>query len=141
MPALSLTELTRTIRLKHCEVRLWHWGCETVFPDGSSVPSVPHESPHYWVISHRCGYGDDILAYCVEHDFAHAFVAEKIFGGPSAVLSGIAQGRPLKGSHAAYEELAAQTFQRWLRANERPIIGGCDWDGWKAEALELLDGA
>jgi hypothetical protein len=45
----------------------------------------------------------------------------------------------LSGYRSAYEEIAAQTFQRWLRANERPIVSGVDWDRLKAEALELLD--
>jgi hypothetical protein len=36
--------------------------------------------------------------------------------------------------------VAAQTFQRWLRANERPICSGLDWDGLKRDALDLLNG-
>lgn len=132
--------ILRTITLRHCRVRFWEWGCETIFSDGSSVPSVPHETPHYFVISHRCGYGDDLLSYCCEHDFAHSFVAEKLLDQPSVVLSGLARGHSMPGKAAAYEELVAQVFQRFLRGGERPIVGGCDWDAWASEALELLDG-
>jgi hypothetical protein len=34
--------------------------------------------------------------------------------------------------------MAAQTFQRWLRANERPILGGVDWDDLKRDALCMM---
>jgi hypothetical protein len=33
-----------------------------------------------------------------------------------------------------------QTFQRWLRAHERPIVADVDWDQLKARAITLLDG-
>lgn len=42
-------------------------GCETTFRFGSPVPAAPHDSHHYHVVAHRCGYGDDILAYLVAH--------------------------------------------------------------------------
>lgn len=136
-----MTEPRRAIRLRHCRLDVFDWGCATRFEDGSSAPSVPDwVGAHYAVIAHRTGYGDDRLAYCVEHDFAHSFVAEKLFDRPSEVLLSLAHGKTLSGRRAAYEEIAAQVFQRWLRANERPIIGGCDWDGWKREARGLLEG-
>jgi hypothetical protein len=34
--------------------------------------------------------------------------------------------------------MAAQTLQRWIRANEEPIIGGVDWRGLKGHAIGLM---
>jgi len=150
-----MTSLVRTIHLKHCRVEFHDWGAVTHHEEGVPVPATPHQTHHYREIAYRCGYtvfltggmhGTKIdwpascLMYCQEHEFAHAFIAEKLFDRPSAVLEAIAMGKPLRGNHAVYEEITAQTFQRWTRAHERPIVGGVDWDGWKAEALELLDG-
>jgi hypothetical protein len=128
------------IDLKFCSIEWTDWGCLTRFPDGAGVGAHPHEIPHYYVISHRCGYGDDTMAYCREHEFAHAFVAERLRGGPSYVLLAMAHREAVDKGAAVYEEIAAQTFQRWLRANERPILWGADWDGLKRDALSLLAG-
>ena len=46
----------------------------------------------------------------------------------------------LSGKEAAGEELMAQTLQRFLRAGERPIIGGVKWDDLRDRAARLLDG-
>lgn len=139
--AARFGDVGAVIRLKHCCILPADWGCLTVFEDGTEVPSVPDwTGAHYAVISHRTGYGDDRLRYCIEHEVAHAFVAEKLYDEPSQVLWALAHGKPLSGKRAAYEEFMAQGFQRWLRANERPILGGVPWDDWKAEALELLGG-
>ena len=129
----------KRIDLRFCSVERTEWGTCTRFPDGTSCPSVAHDSAHYHVIAHRCGYGGDLAAYTFEHDFAHAFVEERLHCRPSKVLWGLAHGVMLSGHDAAYEEIAAQTFQRWLRANERPIIGGVNWDALKHEALALLE--
>jgi hypothetical protein len=101
---------------------------------------VPHpDDPHYREITRRCGYGGDAMAYCRAHDFAHAFLEERVHARPSRVLWGVAHKRPLTADEAVYEEIAAQTFQRWLHAGEEPIVGpGVDWHGLKREALELL---
>lgn len=145
---------SRMITLDHCVIEFTDWGAITHHHQGVPVPATPHDTPHYREIAMRCGYLSRIpldiatvdawkiacLAYCQEHEFAHAFMAQKLFDRPSAVLEAIAMGHPLRGNHAIYEEITAQTFQRWTRAHERPIVGGADWDGWKAEALELLDG-
>jgi hypothetical protein len=40
---------------------------------------------------------------------------------------------------AVAEEALVMTIQRWLRANERPIISGVDWDDLKRRALEALN--
>jgi hypothetical protein len=127
------------IQLKYCtvEANLVH-ACVR-FPDGSYVNAVPHDSHQYHVIAHRCGYEDDILAYCREHEFSHAFIEQELHNRPSRVLYALAHKRPVNDAEHAYEEIAAQTFQRWLRAGERPITSGVDWISLKKKALELLD--
>jgi hypothetical protein len=114
-------------------------GCFTRYDDGATYGAHPHDTSHYHVISHRTGYGDDILAYCREHEAAHHMVSEWIAGGASQVLWPLAHGEPVIEWCATFEEMAAQQFQRWLRANERPIIGGVQWDELKRRALGLLD--
>jgi hypothetical protein len=112
----------------------------TVFTSGGAVDGAPHpEMPHYHVIAHRCGYGDDLMAYCLEHEFCHSFLSEQLHGRPSRVMFALAHGRPIAPGRAAEEEMATQMFQRWLRAHERPIVGGIDWDRLKQEALTLLE--
>lgn len=114
-------------------------GCASRYPDGTSYGAHPHNTAHYHVISHRCGYGDDILAYCREHEVAHHIVSEWIVGHPSHVIWSLAHGDEPHHGVGTIEEMAAQQFQRWLRANELPIIGGVDWGGLKQRALALLD--
>lgn len=128
------------IRLRFCSIEYTDFGCITRFPDGSDVSAWPHpDMPHYSVIAHRCGYGDDLLAYCREHEFAHALAAECLKGQRSHVLWSLAHNEEPDIGAALFEEIAAQTLQRWFRANERPIVSGYDWDGMKAYALGLLE--
>jgi len=108
-----------------------------MFHDAARVESFPHEIPHYYVIAHRTGYGDDLRWYCREHDFFHNFCEEFFHDRPSPVLWSLAHGSEIENS--AYEELMVQTCQRWVRTNERPIIGGVDWDQFKQQALQYLE--
>jgi hypothetical protein len=128
------------IELRFCSIEFGTDVVWTHFPDGTSCPATPHLTPHYHVIAHRCGYGDDVMAYAREHEFAHAFCEERLHERPSRVLWALAHGSMLSGREAVYEEMIAQVFQRWLRANERPIVSGVDWDGMKRDALALLNG-
>jgi hypothetical protein len=130
----------RLVELKFCTVERDETVVTTRFPDGTSVPAVWHSQDfHYRVISHRLGYGDDIAAYAFEHEVCHALVEERFYDRPSRVLWALAHGSMLSGKDAAYEEIAAQTLQRWLRANERPILSGIDWDRLKADALRMFE--
>lgn len=129
------------ITLKYCAVIYYPWGCETVFHDGRTWPAIPHpELPHYHVIAHRCGYGDDVLAYCREHEVCHHLVAEWFHDTRSGVLWNLAHDLPQSDSAAGVlEEIAAQTLQRFIRANERPIVADVDWDGLRTRALNVLN--
>ena len=130
------------IQLKFCTVAWRDDGAVwTTFEDGAECPATSHDTHHYHVIAHRLGYGDDVAAYTFEHELMHSFVSEWFHDKPSPVLWAIAHGEMLSGKDAAYEEIVAQTAQRWLRANERPILGGVDWDRFKASALAVLAGA
>lgn len=126
------------IRLRRVVIEPTEWGCVSRFDDGSSFGAHEHQTPHYHVISHRCGYGDDLRAYCIEHEFSHHFLAERLGGGVSPIIWALAHRETPEPGAAAIEELAVQAFQRWLRANERPIVGGTDWDALKRDALALL---
>jgi hypothetical protein len=90
------------------------------------------------VIAHRCGYEDDLHAYCFEHEVVHCLLAERFRNGPSPILWALAHGSELTGPAAAFEEISVQAFQRYLRANEQPIVGGVDWGELKRVALEVL---
>jgi hypothetical protein len=128
----------KTITLKYAVIEPTDLGCRVYFQDGKFCDAHAHATDHYKLITARLGYGHDTLAYCREHEFAHCFLEEKFFDRPSKALWAVAHGPMLSGPHSAYEEIAAQTFQRFLRANERPIVGGVRWDDLKAEALEKL---
>lgn len=128
-------------------------GAVTTYPDGTSYGALPHDTPHYDEIAKRCGYlkgvwrgrasesalADARRAYCLEHEAAHHMVSEWIMGRRSEVLWSLAHGYDPDPADAILEEIAAQTFQRWIRANERPIVAGVDWDDLKSRALEVLD--
>jgi hypothetical protein len=121
--------------------KIWwtDFGCTVRMNDGGEdVSAWPHQTADYNLIAHRCGYGYDILAYCREHEFCHLFVEQEFHRRPSFILHSLANGYVPSGREAAYEELMAQSFQRFLRANERPMIGGVKWDDLKARALHML---
>lgn len=124
------------LQLRHCSVEWTDKGARVRFLGGAETEAWPHpEQPHYHVIAHRLGYGDDLLRYCREHELAHAVIAEAFEDGPSYVLKMLARGDTPHQGRAVLEEMAVATLLRWVRANERPIIGGCDWDTLKAQFL------
>jgi hypothetical protein len=84
------------------------------------------------------GLGRDIWQYCFEHEFCHHFVAQWIGDKSSYVLTCLAAGRRPDLQQGVSEEVLTQTFQRWLRTNERPIVSDVNWDEMKARALNIL---
>lgn len=113
-------------------------GAYTTYYDGSTYAAHPHDTAHYAEITARCGYGTDRLAYCREHEVCHHVVSEWLASAHSRVLWPLAHGKQPRPHDAMLEEALAMTFQRWLRAGERPIIGGADWDGLKSRTLTVL---
>jgi hypothetical protein len=124
-------------KFQHCTFRFRNFGCETTFLDGVVLESFPHpEDNDYHIIAARLGYHYNLLAYCREHDFFHNFCADWFLHKPSPSLwasahEGIAVNAPV-------EEMAVHACQRWVRANERPIISGVNWDRFKSLALDIL---
>lgn len=139
--------------LDHCTVTLTDDGCYTTFADGSTWGAQPHDTPDYLEIATRTGYlpcgfpgqtfetraAEARMAYCREHDVLHHVVGAVFFFGPSPVLWKLAHGHPVDEKYAALEEAMVMTLQRWVRAGERPIIGGVDWHGLRAQCLAVLD--
>lgn len=126
------------MRIGTATVTYYPEGAFTSYDDGSTYAAHPHDTHHYHVIAHRCGYGDDILAYAREHEICHHIAAEWIGGHTSRVLWPLAHGREPVPYEATAEEALAMTCQRWFRANERPIIGSVDWDDLKRRFLALV---
>lgn len=110
----------------------------TQFYDGTKYGAFPHDTQHYHIIAARCGYSDDTWRYCFEHDWVHSFLAEKLCDAPSHSLWALAHNDVPSNVTSVYEEALVQMFQRWMRANERPIIPGLPWSQLKSEALDLL---
>jgi len=126
------------IQLRFAAVTYTEDGCISWFGDGTFWGAQPHYTHHYHVIAHRLGYGDDVLAYCREHEVCHHLICEWLLERHSPILWGLAHGEEIDPNAAVFEEMGAQALQRWVRANERPIIGGVDWDSLKQRALELM---
>jgi hypothetical protein len=128
------------ISLKYGSIRWTDTGSLACLEHYGCTKAIPHpEDHHYHVIAHRCGYGDDLPAYCREHDFTHIFLCDRLLDSPSPVLAAQCLREAIDANEVAFEELAVQAFQRWLRANEEPIVAGIDWQSLKREALELLN--
>jgi len=140
--------------LAHATVTLTPDGCVSTFTDGTMWGAQPHDTPDYDAIAQRCGYyprpypttvscarADARMQYCREHDLLHHVVGEVFFFGPSPVLWKLAHNQAVDPMYAALEEAMVMTLQRWVRAGERPIIGGVDWEALRARCLGLLDAA
>ncbi|MFS0771052.1 hypothetical protein [Sphingomonas sp. 1P08PE] len=147
------------IRINDATVTYTADGAHTAYDDGSSYGAQPHATAHYDEIADRCGYlaratvatwpldpSDDEeaaarLAYCREHEVFHHIVGGLFYGGRSPILWALAHGSEVTPEQAALEEAMVMTVQRWVRAGERPIIGGVEWDAVRANALALFEAA
>jgi hypothetical protein len=125
------------VKLKYCSIEWNDAGASIMFPDGAHVESWPHpEDHHYYVIAHRCGYGDDLMSYCREHELAHALVMQELCNTSSTVLFALAHRLTPPMGRILMEESMSQVLQRWARANERPILAGHDWDALKSRFIQ-----
>lgn len=134
------------IHLAYATIEFTPEGCVTTLLEGGEpVPAHHHpDDPDYCEIAFRCGYGPiyapDTLRYCREHDVLHSWLAEYFYDRPSDVLFRLAFGLAGKPEEAVREEILIQTIQRFVRGNERPIVGDMDWSRLKRDALEVLAG-
>jgi hypothetical protein len=109
-----------TLRLKYCEVDVWPDRVLTRFDDGTSYGAYAHDTGHYRALADRCGYGQDIHAYCCEHEVAHSVVAEYLFNATSRVIWALAHGYVADKLDILLEEELAISLQAFTRAKVLP---------------------
>lgn len=135
----------KVIPLETCTVSFYEFWVWTEFPDGSGYgghpeytqAGWPHFADDYRAVATLTGY-DDPLRYCLEHDFFHSFVSERVLGAPSCVLTALAHREP-PPLFTAHEEAITQAFQTFL--NGGPIFATSpriDWFRLREEAKALL---
>jgi hypothetical protein len=90
-------------------------GTRVILPDGSLVFGEPHDSEQYRETARRCGYGDDTLALCRDHDPCHAILCDWL-GLPDSPALRAAIGLDADPVVAAAEEDAVLSLQRFCRA-------------------------
>lgn len=117
------------VLLSHGTIERTPFGCTTRFSDGTETSNWPHGDLAYKHLVEQCGHRDNALAYCREHDLAHAYLAEKMFGKASAVLWASAHNLPPQPV-ADWEEKLVYYFQRFLHGHgASPDPMWVDWDG------------
>lgn len=112
---------------------------QTVFNDHTSYGSYPHDTKEYWELAQRLGY-KSIWDYCVEHEIAHAFVAQEVYGSPSKVLWALAHGDIATKNEILFEEELVISLQGFVRNNLLPgsSAPGFSWHKMKEKFLEVL---
>ena len=137
----------KVIPLKYCTVSFYDFWAWTEFHDGSgygafpeylpAYPEWPHFTPAYITAAHRTGY-DDPLRYCLDHEFAHSYVAQEVLDQPSAVLWALAHEEP-PPAMTVFEEALAMAFQGFLNGQTifatSPLV---DWEKIRKDAKILL---
>lgn len=128
------------LTLRYATIETVEGGCVTRFhSDGAQVAAFPHPAmAHYSVISHRLGYADDLMRFCIEHEIMHSFVSERMFDAESPVLASLARGVDAVPRNAVIEEIVVQAVQGFVNANIRPIVSDYDWDSMREEAITHL---
>jgi hypothetical protein len=98
-----------------------HAYAETLFPDGTRVPAVPHTTKQYRQTAERLGYGDDVAALSREHEFIHSFLCQRQGLPYSPTLWAVAHNHG-KGcislAKQRMEESVVLAFQRYLNGDE-----------------------
>jgi hypothetical protein len=125
-----MTQL-RFARLEHTPE-----GAVTHFPDGSTWPALPHDTPHYHYAAFRYGHEGDTLAYCRAHELCHHLVAEGL-GSHSLTLWALAHGEKPAPMISAAEEALAMALHRYAMTGEPPLIEGLNWSALKSRFQEL----
>jgi hypothetical protein len=115
------------IRFRGCLVRVFNHAryVETVFPDATKVPAVPHETEEYRATATRLGYGDDVWRLCREHEMAHTELSELLGEPHSRTLWAVAHGQKnaIEGSpgEMAAEEDLVLAYQLWRNLRRRAL--------------------
>lgn len=134
--------------LRYCRVELRAGGIETLFPDGPRSANWPPDDAGFRQCARGCGFGDDALRYLRDHDLAHSFLAEFMFGTVSPTLYAAAIGerrhdhRGLDRRGNLFEERMVWHWQRY--ANGISNVSELEWKDWIAIYIDyrkrLLDG-
>ncbi|SER58788.1 hypothetical protein SAMN05216548_12725 [Faunimonas pinastri] len=132
----------RVIQLTFCRIEVYPGDVVTHFPDGTYYGSQPHDTPEYRALAQRLGYGHDIDAYNVDHEFCHSFLPEVLNGQPSRVLWALARGRMAPRMEILHEEALAVMFQGFLRGDiiMAATAPKLNWWDVREEARGLLKG-
>ena len=110
----------RIFPMRHCTVTFHDTFAWTQFPSGQGYGAVPSDDLSYRTLAARLGYGDDILAYCLEHDFLHSFIEQEVFDRPSPILYALAHDLPPPPTTC--------TRKPWF-SYSRAFCGGMGYDG------------
>lgn len=125
------------IELAHAT--LWREGDVTVTRmrldhaiDRSEKPDDPDQRKYaQWT-----GCGDDLGRYNWEHEVIHSFLAEKMWGRESYVVSRQARGIKMAVVAALFEERWVYHFHCYL-SNVGPALEP-EWPAWRDELVEIL---
>lgn len=140
--------VTRSIQMTFCRVDYGPDWALTVFPDGTQYGAMAHDTPEYRTLAERCGYRtlrphDDINRYMIEHEIAHSFIAQELYGGTSRVLWALAHGRVASKLDILHEESLAIDLQAFTRAGVLPGSSApkFSWFALRDKFIVLCDAA
>jgi hypothetical protein len=127
--------MSRLFKLKYCEVHFCKDGVATHFGQAVTTNWPWFDDANWLEIMRSAGY-EDTLQYCQEHDFFHAFLAERWFDKPSYVLRQAAHQLPIDPSASAWEERLIFDFQRAFTGYD--IDFPQSWDEAYSDARNIL---
>jgi hypothetical protein len=107
--------------------------CETRWADGKILVAAPEDTDAYRATARRLGYGADTWALCWSHEALHTILAQWQGQRYSLTLRGQAEGQPVAGDVAAWEEWHVTTLQALLND------AGVPPDDWQALARVAVD--
>jgi hypothetical protein len=137
----------KVIPLRYCTVSFYEFWAWTEFPDGcgygafpdydSAKPFWPNFTDDYREVAAFAGY-DDPLLYCLEHEFFHSLIAERVFDKESGVLWALAHSEP-PPLITVHEESATILFQRFFQGEKMFATSPrVDWFAIRDDAKRLL---
>lgn len=86
---------------------------DVVLPDGAVVPAVPHITPEYYSTTSHLGYGEDIMALCVNHEIVHTALCHWLGLKESPTMRSVASFNSQSTSITGSEEDAVMAIQRF----------------------------